>query len=105
MSHADHFNLRDVDAGVVVADEVDVGGGQVLADDLPPGVAWLIVPLVDAVLEQEGGAGLGAEAVGLNPAVGLSGGPVVELEKYIGYTQRNLLFWRIDLPLRIFGDW
>ncbi len=54
--------LRDVDVGVGVPDEVDVGHGQVLADELAPGAAGLVVPLADAVVE-ESHASLIAEPV------------------------------------------
>ena len=48
-------SLRDVDVGVLVAHKVDVGHGEVLAGELPPRVAGLVVPLELAVL-QLGGA-------------------------------------------------
>ena len=77
--------LGDADVGVLVPDEVDVGGRQVFADDHPPGAADLVVPLADAVVE-EGHASLVAEAVVADGTVGLTGGPVVELriKKTIG---------------------
>ena len=43
-------SLRDVDVGVLVADEVNVGDWKVLAGELSPRVASLVVPLELAVL-------------------------------------------------------
>jgi len=71
-------NLRDVNVGVLVPDEVDVRDWQVFADDHPPGAAGLVVPLADAVVE-ESHAGLVAEAVVANGSVGLTRSPVVVL--------------------------
>ncbi len=79
----------DVDVGVLVPDKVDVWLGEVLADELPPGVAGLVVPLEtsESGLVDEGHAGLRAEAVSTDGAVGLHAtaravlGPVVELKK------------------------
>ncbi len=77
---------RNVYVGVLVPDKVDVGDGEVLAHKLPPGVAWLVVPLGLTVLLDQGDAGLVAEAVGADGAVRLRAGvalqrPVVELEE------------------------
>ena len=44
--------LWDVDVGVLVAHKVDVGYGEVLAGEMPPRVAGLVVPLELAVLQQ-----------------------------------------------------
>lgn len=80
-------NLGDVDVGVLVAHKVDVWRGQILADEMPPGPAWLVVPLESpgGGVVHQGHAGLVAEAVGAEGAVGLGAvgaalGPVVELE-------------------------
>lgn len=73
-------SLWDVDVGVLVPDEVDVGDGEVLADDLTPGAACLVVPLARAAVE-EGHASLVAEAVVADGSVRLARGPVVVLKK------------------------
>ena len=84
-------NLGDVDVGVSVPHEVDVGRGEVLADEVTAGAARLVGPLgvaraVGVADERE--ARLDAEAVGLDGAVRLAGQPVVELEKKL----RSIIF-------------
>ena len=79
--------LGDVDAGVLVPHEVDVRSGQVLADNLSPGAAGLVVPLADAVVE-EGHARLVAEAVVADGPVRLAGSPVVVLRNEIACVER-----------------
>ena len=71
--------LGDLKAGVVVPDKLDVGLGQILADDLPPLVAAGVVPLA----VNDGHAGLLAEAalrresVRLGESLGPGGGPLI----------------------------
>jgi hypothetical protein len=75
--------------GVLLADEIDVALGQILANDEATVVALGVVPreaVVEEVVE-DGDAGLVAESVVLEDAVGLglvqrsAGGPGVELEQ------------------------
>ena len=81
------IDLRDVDVGVGVPHEVDVGRGEILADELPSRVAGLVVPLeaTELLVVDKGHASFVAEAVtahgtvGLGLSLGTSGGPVVEL--------------------------
>ena len=83
--------LRDVDVGVAVPNKVYVGPWEVLADENPPVVAGLIVPLeaVAKLVVQNSHAGLVAPAVGLQGSVrlgdtlGPSAAPVVVLQKKI----------------------
>ena len=80
-----HPSLGDVDVRVLVPDEVDVGDGEVLAGELAPVVAGLVEPLgLVAVLLDQGHAGLVAEAVSADRAVGLLlpvvRAPVIELQ-------------------------
>jgi hypothetical protein len=68
--------------------------------DLTPVAARLIVPLADAVV-QECHAGLVAEPVSLEAAVGLAGRPVVELQL------RNQLWHRVVMLIfmrNVIGD-
>ena len=85
---------RDVDVGVVVADKVDVGLGEIFAHELPSRRAGLVMPFqpTKARVVDQGHAGLVAEAVssdgavGLGLAVGSGGGPVIELQQKMGNT-------------------
>jgi hypothetical protein len=75
--------------GVLLANKIDVALGQILANDEATVVALGVVPreaVVEEVVE-DGDAGLVAESVVLEDAVGLglvqrsAGGPGVELEQ------------------------
>ena len=46
------MNLRDVNARVLVPDKINVGNGQVFADELSSGVAGFIIPFVHTVFLQ-----------------------------------------------------
>ena len=75
------FNLGNVDAGILVPDKVDVGHGQVLADDLSSGVAWFIVPLISTIFQQQCSTGFVAETIGADSSVRLTRTPIVELKR------------------------
>lgn len=81
-----HFPLYlgDVDVGVLVPHEVDVGRGEILADEVPASAAGLVGPLGGAgvaCVAHESQARLHAEAVGLDGTVRLTSQPVVELKE------------------------
>ena len=87
------FNLGNVDAGILVPDKVDVGHGQVLADDLSSGVAWFIVPLISTIFQQQCGTGFITETIGANSSVRLTRTPIVELKRLkLSFIYQNLLY-------------
>jgi hypothetical protein len=72
--------LGDLEAGIVVPHKLNIGLGQILADDLPPLMTTRVVPL--AVNDGHAGllpeAALGREAVRLGQSLGTEGRPLVD---------------------------
>ena len=72
--------LRNVNAGILVPDKVDVRHGQILANNLSSGVAGFIIPLISAISQQQSGTGFVAETISANSSVRLTRTPIVELK-------------------------